>query len=77
MSIKIFKILEVVMYTGVAEYLEFCGLRLRDMRCNALPVGVWLATHQQAEHCNAYLANASHKIQDILPHQYTLLLQGF
>jgi hypothetical protein len=30
------------MYTGVAAYLEFCGLRLRDMCFVAVPVGVWL-----------------------------------
>jgi hypothetical protein len=28
------------MYTGVAAYLEFCGLRLRDMYYDAVPVGV-------------------------------------
>jgi hypothetical protein len=39
-SIKIFKIFKILMYTGVAAYLEFCGLRLRDTCFVAVPVGV-------------------------------------
>jgi hypothetical protein len=42
--LKSLKIFEILMYTGVAAYLEFFGLRLRDMCFVAVPVGVWLAT---------------------------------
>jgi hypothetical protein len=50
-SIKIFKIFKILMYTGVAAYLEFCGLRLRDMCFVAVPVGT--ATNHGNARCNS------------------------